>query len=77
MHRFFADESGIVDGHARLNAEDSAHALRVVRLETGEEIELVELPVREALAMVRDGRIVDAKTVILLQRLALERAGLS
>lgn len=42
----------------------------------GEEIELVELPVREALAMVRDGRIVDAKTVILLQRLALERAGL-
>lgn len=42
----------------------------------GEEIEIVELPFAEALAMIVDGRIVDAKTVILLQRLALERAGL-
>jgi len=46
MHRFFADESGIVKGYARLNAEDSAHALRVLRLETGEEIELVCAPER-------------------------------
>ena len=41
----------------------------------GEEIELVELPLSEALAMLADGRIVDAKTIILLQHLALERLG--
>jgi len=41
MHRFFADENGIVDGNACLNPEDSRHALRVLRLETGDEIELV------------------------------------
>ena len=46
MHRFFADESGIQNGLARLNAEDSAHALRVLRLEAGEEIELVCAPER-------------------------------
>mgnify|MGYP000037903180 FL=1 len=40
----------------------------------GEEIELVELPFQEALAMTRDGRILDAKTIILLQHVALERA---
>lgn len=42
----------------------------------GEEIELVELAFPDALAMLADGRIFDAKTVVLLQRLALERAGL-
>lgn len=41
----------------------------------GEDIEVVELPVADALAMLRDGRITDAKTVVLLQHLALERAG--
>ena len=46
MHRFFADESGIVNGAAYLNAEDSRHALRVLRLEAGEEIELVCAPER-------------------------------
>ena len=46
MHRFFADESGIQNGLARLNAEDSAHALRVLRLTEGEEIELVCAPKR-------------------------------
>ena len=46
MHRFFADESGIQNGVARLNAEDSTHALRVLRLEEGEEIELVCAPER-------------------------------
>ena len=33
----------------------------------GEDIEVLELPVAEALAMVADGRIVDAKTILLLQ----------
>ena len=42
-------------------------------VEEGEEIELVELDFAEALAMSRDGRIMDAKTIILLQHLALER----
>jgi len=46
MHRFFADESGIVNGAASLNAEDSRHALRVLRLEAGDEIELVCAPDR-------------------------------
>ena len=37
----------------------------------GEDIEVLEFPIEEALAMVADGRIVDAKTVILLQHAAL------
>ena len=40
MHRFFADENGIVNGSARLEAGDAAHALRVLRLETGARIHL-------------------------------------
>lgn len=39
--------------------------------EEGEEIEILDLPLAEALAMVADGRIRDAKTVILLQHAAL------
>lgn len=46
MHRFFADETGISGGMARLNAEDSRHAVRVLRLEAGDEIELVCAPER-------------------------------
>lgn len=33
----------------------------------GEDIEVLELPLTEALAMTRDGRIVDGKTILLLQ----------
>ncbi|MFJ4717509.1 NUDIX domain-containing protein [Streptomyces sp. NPDC088785] len=40
--------------------------------EEGEDIEVVELPFAEALAMVRDGRIADGKTVLLLQWAALD-----
>jgi nudix-type nucleoside diphosphatase (YffH/AdpP family) len=39
-----------------------------------EDIELVELTLDDALAAVRDGRIVDGKTVILLQHAALARS---
>lgn len=39
----------------------------------GEDIEVLELPLRQALAMVADGRICDAKTVLLLQHLMLPR----
>ena len=46
MHRFFADENGIDHGTACLNIEDSRHALRVLRLATGDEIELVCAPGR-------------------------------
>lgn len=42
--------------------------------EEGEEIELVELALPDALAMIGDGRIMDAKTIILLQYLALQRS---
>jgi nudix-type nucleoside diphosphatase (YffH/AdpP family) len=44
-------------------------------VEEGEEIELVELDFAEALAMTRDGRIMDAKTILLLQHLALDKLG--
>src|ERR1700754_2442514 len=37
----------------------------------GEDIEVVELSIDEALAMIADGRIVDAKTIMLLQYAAL------
>jgi nudix-type nucleoside diphosphatase (YffH/AdpP family) len=37
----------------------------------GEDIEVLELPIDSALAMVTDGRILDAKTIILLQYAAL------
>lgn len=39
----------------------------------GEDIEVLELPLDEALAMVADGRIVDAKTILLLQYAKLSR----
>jgi nudix-type nucleoside diphosphatase (YffH/AdpP family) len=42
--------------------------------EEGEEIEVLELPLTEAWAMVGRGEIVDAKTVLLLQHLLLARA---
>jgi nudix-type nucleoside diphosphatase (YffH/AdpP family) len=37
----------------------------------GEDIEVLELPIDSALAMITDGRIVDAKTIMLLQYAAL------
>ena len=38
----------------------------------GEDIDVLELPFTEALAMARDGRITDAKTILLLQWAALD-----
>jgi nudix-type nucleoside diphosphatase (YffH/AdpP family) len=40
--------------------------------EDGEDIEVVEVPFTDALAMVRDGRIADGKTIMLLHWAALE-----
>ncbi|MFH8758902.1 NUDIX domain-containing protein [Streptomyces atroolivaceus] len=40
--------------------------------EEGEDIEVIELPFVEALAMTRDGRIADGKTILLLQWAALD-----
>jgi len=37
----------------------------------GEDIEVLELPIEQALAMISDGRIADAKTIMLLQYAAL------
>ena len=37
----------------------------------GEDIEVLELPINQAMAMIGDGRIVDAKTIMLLQYAAL------
>ena len=53
MHRFFADERGLQGGVAFLGAEDSQHALRVLRLTPGEEIELV-CPPERFLARIED-----------------------
>ena len=39
--------------------------------EQGEDIEVLELSIEQALAMIADGRIVDAKTIMLLQYAAL------
>jgi nudix-type nucleoside diphosphatase (YffH/AdpP family) len=39
--------------------------------EEGEDIEVLELPIDSALSMISDGRIVDAKTIMLLQYVAL------
>ncbi len=57
MHRFFADETGIQNGTARLNAEDSRHALRVLRLDVGDEVELVCEPEHylAGIAAIEDG----------------------
>lgn len=41
--------------------------------EEGEDIEVLEMTLDEALAAVRDGRIADAKTILLLQHVRLER----
>lgn len=38
----------------------------------GEDIEVLEVPLDKALAMTRDGRIIDAKTIMLIQHLKLE-----
>ena len=40
--------------------------------EEGEDIEVLEITLDEALAQVRDGLIIDAKTIILIQHLKLE-----
>jgi nudix-type nucleoside diphosphatase (YffH/AdpP family) len=40
--------------------------------EEGEDIEVVEMTLDEAMEQVRDGRIIDAKTIMLIQHLRLE-----
>lgn len=42
----------------------------------GEDIEVVEMGFAQAMTLIRSGGIVDAKTIMLLQHVALERAGL-
>jgi nudix-type nucleoside diphosphatase (YffH/AdpP family) len=42
--------------------------------EEGEDIEVIELPLAEAVAMIGDGRIRDAKTILLLQWAAMNLA---
>ncbi len=55
---------------AHYSAGDATRRFAGLR-EEGEETEVLDLPLEEALAMVADGRICDAKTVILLQYAAL------
>ncbi|EBA10392.1 hypothetical protein SSE37_20342 [Sagittula stellata E-37] len=58
---FFSATYGATDAQARFGG------LR----EEGEEIEIMDIPLKEALTMIEDGTIRDAKTVILLQYAAL------
>ncbi len=55
---------------ARYSAEE-AQARRGGLHEEGEEIEILDIPLAEALTMVKDGRIRDGKTVVLLHYVAL------
>jgi hypothetical protein len=41
-------------------------------VEEGEDIEVLEVAFTDALGMIRDGRIADAKTILLLQWAALD-----
>ena len=41
-------------------------------VDEGEDIEVLEITLDQALAQVRDGRIIDAKTIMLIQHLKLE-----
>ena len=43
-------------------------------VDEGEDIEVLEMGIDDALAAIRDGRIIDAKTIILLQQLKLDPA---
>lgn len=64
MHRFFADDRGVVNGAAWLGAEDSRHALRVLRLAAGDDIELVSAPERYLARIVdTDGECVSVRIV--------------
>ena len=42
---------------------------------TSEDIEVLEITLDEAMAQVRDGRIIDAKTIMLIQHLRLDMLG--
>ncbi|MCC8395714.1 NUDIX domain-containing protein [Paraburkholderia sp. MMS20-SJTR3] len=44
-------------------------------VDEGEDLEVLELPLRTALQMIDDGEIVDGKTIMLLQYLALRELG--
>ena len=60
LHFFVAEyEPGMKIGSGGGNASE------------GEDIEVLELPIDQAIAMIGDGRIVDAKTIMLLQYAAL------
>lgn len=61
MHRFYADESGIHDGVAQLNAEDTAHALRVLRLHSGDPVELLYNGQRYAAVLEQTGTGLQAR----------------
>ena len=41
MHRFYVEENDICEGIATLSPEDARHALRVLRMETGTEAEIL------------------------------------
>ncbi len=72
----YASPGSLTEKVALFIGHYGAHTLRHQGgglIEEGEEIEMVELGFADALAMITSGGITDAKTIILLQHLALSR----
>jgi hypothetical protein len=65
LHLFLAE----IDGSDRPDAGGG-------KVEEGEDIEVLQIPLDQALAMIDAGEIADAKTIMLLQHLALNRGAL-
>lgn len=61
LHCFIGNYTGPITTHQAGLAEE------------GEDIEVVEMPFEEAFSMIKSGEIVDAKTIMLLQHLAIKR----
>ena len=58
---------------ARYSQEDRVSA-GGGHVQEGEDIEVVEMPLDEAYRATRDGRIIDAKTIMLIQHLVIDQA---
>ena len=59
MHRFFTDQAANPGQRVMLSKEDAAHCLRVLRLNAGDEIELVSSPhrFRAEIESIQDGEV--------------------
>ena len=75
-----ARQDGIDAGQNRLDGAGRPSQVRresrlvgAVAPRRGEDIEVMEVALDAAVAMIADGRIIDAKTIMLVQQLVMER----